>query len=564
MEAQTFLDNVGTIAEAPGGVDRLRDLVLDLAVRGRLVQQDPTDESATDLLRRIEADRHTKTIDGVRRRSRNVGGEVEQPHSIPVSWTWCRLDEIAVYNGRDKVPAPSVPADAWILDLEDIEKSTSRLLHRASCAERRPTSTKSAFKPGDVLFGKLRPYLDKVLIADRDGFATTEIVPIVPLEGVTPEWIRLSLKSPRFRQFVVDVSYGMKMPRLGTKDAESSVHPLPPTSEQLRIAAKVDELMRLCDGLEARQYTRHHIATRLRATSLDALTNAQTIDDFHAAWSRLRANWESLTGHTDSVAALRQTILQLAVRGMLVERDSSSASTAEDLVETTRPHSDELSKTQALRRPNRMTSVSELPKPFDLPAGWTWARFSELGELARGRSQHRPRNDPALYTDGSVPLIQTGDVARADGQIDTWSALYNHRGVEQSRIWPRGTLCITIAANIADTALLAFDACFPDSVVGFVPFEPIPDARYFEYFMRTAQADLEHFAPSTAQKNINLAVLDELLIPLPPLSEMMLIVDRVETLMSLCDDLEHALIERNSTSLRLAESLAGGTRTASS
>lgn len=137
--------------------------------------------------------------------------------------------------------------------------------------------------------------------------------------------------------------------------------------------------------------------------------------------------------------------------------------------------------------------------------------------------------------------MQTGDVARANGPIKTYTALYNQKGQAQSRLWKKGTLCITIAANIADSGLLDFDACFPDSVVGFVPTEPITDARYFEFLMRTLKSGLEGFAPSTAQKNINLSILDELLIPLPPLAEQKRIVTKVNELMKLCDQLEASL-----------------------
>src|SRR5262249_53223165 len=103
--------------------------------------------------------------------------------------------------------------------------------------------------------------------------------------------------------------------------------------------------------------------------------------------------------------------------------------------------------------------------PFELPKGWTFAKFSELGEFGRGKSRHRPRNDPKLYKDGKYPLVQTGDVARANGVIHTSTGLYNEIGLAQSRLWPEGTLCITIAANIADSSLLGFPACIPDSVV---------------------------------------------------------------------------------------------------
>lgn len=140
-----------------------------------------------------------------------------------------------------------------MLDLEDIEKGSSRLISKVRGVDRKTTSNKASFKSGDVLYGKLRPYLDKVLVADEEGFCTTEIVPIRPKDGIDSNWLRLSLKCPRFISYVTQKSYGMKMPRLGTKDANESVHAVPPLEEQKRIVAKVDELMALCNQLEAAQ-----------------------------------------------------------------------------------------------------------------------------------------------------------------------------------------------------------------------------------------------------------------------------------------------------------------------
>ena len=158
-----------------------------------------------------------------------------------------------------------------------------------------------------------------------------------------------------------------------------------------------------------------------------------------------------------------------------------------------------------------------------------------------GRSKHRPRNDPSLFREARYPIVQTGDVARSKGTVETYTAMYGERGLAQSRLWPSGTLCITIAANIADSGLLAFDACFPDSVVGFLPDSEIGDARYFEFFLRTAKQRIEDFAPATAQKNINLEILSNVLVPLPPKPEMERIVTKVERLMTLCDCLESQL-----------------------
>lgn len=142
-------------------------------------------------------------------------------------------------------------------------------------------------------------------------------------------------------------------------------------------------------------------------------------------------------------------------------------------------------------------------------------KLSELGSLDRGRSQHRPRNDPKLLG-GPYPLIQTGEVASAGLYITDYKNTYSELGLRQSKMWKEGTLCITIAANIAQTAILAFDACFPDSVVGFVPNKSI-SAVYMHYWFGFFQKILEEQAPQVAQKNINLKILSELDVMVPPI-----------------------------------------------
>ena len=193
--------------------------------------------------------------------------------------------------------------------------------------------------------------------------------------------------------------------------------------------------------------------------------------------------------------------------------------------------------------------------PFELPQGWAWARFPEVGVFARGKSKHRPRNDPTLYIDGTVPFVQTGDVARSGGVVATHSSVYNETGLRQSMLWPAGTMCITIAANIADSGILTFDACFPDSVVGLVAASDFENGRFFEYFVRTAKANLTEFAPATAQKNINLGILEMVLIPLPPLAEQHRIVAKVDALMALCDQLEASLTTTATTRSKLLDAL---------
>ena len=208
-----------------------------------------------------------------------------------------------------------------------------------------------------------------------------------------------------------------------------------------------------------------------------------------------------------------------------------------------------------IKREEHLPPVDDTEVPFDLPQGWAWARFLEVGLFGRGKSKHRPRNDPALFEGGTHLFVQTGDVARSKGIIATFTGKYNEVGLAQSAKWPKGTLCITIAANIADSGILSFDACFPDSVVGFIPVSMFPNARYFEYFIRTAKADLLEFAPATAQKNINLGILNAVLIPLPPLAEQHRIVAKVDELMALCDQLEAQLTTTEADSHHLLEAV---------
>lgn len=152
-----------------------------------------------------------------------------------------------------------------------------------------------------------------------------------------------------------------------------------------------------------------------------------------------------------------------------------------------------------------------------IPDTWKWIEFKKLGKLERGRSKHRPRNDQRLFG-GEYPFIQTGDIANSDVYVIEHKQTLSEFGLNQSRLFKKGTLCITIAANIGDVAILTYDCCFPDSIVGFTPNEHV-DSKYIYYFLTLIKRDLEHFAPATAQKNINLKILGDVEIPIPSLEE---------------------------------------------
>ena len=154
--------------------------------------------------------------------------------------------------------------------------------------------------------------------------------------------------------------------------------------------------------------------------------------------------------------------------------------------------------------------------PATNPKGWPTGSFGLVGTLDRGKSRHRPRDAKELYG-GPYPFIQTGDVANSGGRIKQYNATYSDLGLAQSKLWPAGTLCITIAANIAKTGVLEFDSCFPDSVVGFLPGDRVK-TEYVQAWLGFLQPTLEASAPQAAQKNINLEILRRLPIPVPPIA----------------------------------------------
>lgn len=189
----------------------------------------------------------------------------------------------------------------------------------------------------------------------------------------------------------------------------------------------------------------------------------------------------------------------------------------------------------------RQLKANEESKLVDIPSQWKYVYLSELGDLSRGKSKHRPRNDERLFKNGKYPFFQTGDVKAASKILISSEKKYGELGLAQSKLWSAGTLCITIAANIAETCFLGVDGCFPDSIVGFTPFDEVVNKEYVRYFIEASKKRLWAFAPATAQKNINLTTLENLIIPYCNMDEQKFIVQEIESRLSVCDSIEQTV-----------------------
>ena len=194
---------------------------------------------------------------------------------LPESWLACTLGEVTPYGATKKVEPSDIPLDAWVLELEDIEKDTSRIIQRFTFRERRSKSTKNRFETGDVLYGKLRPYLNMVVVADQGGYCTTEVIPLKATQAVDSRYLFYWLKHPVFLDYVTDVSHGLNMPRLGTDAGKAAPFILAPLAEQKRIADKLEAVLGRVDACRARLDRVPALLKRFRQSVLAAATSGR-------------------------------------------------------------------------------------------------------------------------------------------------------------------------------------------------------------------------------------------------------------------------------------------------
>lgn len=299
---------------------------------------------------------------------------------------------------------------------------------------------------------------------------------------------------------------------------------LPGIQEQHRIVAKIEELISELDkGVESLNTAKEQLKVYRQAVLKHAFEgklteqwrdkNQEKLESADQLLARIESEHETL--YQQQLEEWKSGISEWETHGKIGNKPSKP----------TKP--DELSTLSA-------DELAELPP---LPKGHLYTPLANLGDLGRGKSKHRPRNDPKLFG-GTYPFIQTGEVKAANRIVREYSQTYNEVGLAQSKLWPKGTLCITIAANIAETAFLGFDGCFPDSVVGFTARSRLVLPEYVELFIKAVRIRIEAYAAATAQKNINLTTLENLVVPVCSMEEQRLAVSEVQAMLSVTDKIE--------------------------
>jgi type I restriction enzyme, S subunit len=450
-------------------------------------------------------------------------------------------------------PPNQLKPDWWLLELEDIERDTSIFVSRLTVSDRDPHSTKSEFKSGDVLYGKLRPYLNKVVVAPEDGYSTTEIVAIRSFVPLCPAFTCLALRRPDFVEYVTMLGRGTKMPRLRTPDALLAPFPLPPLAEQRRIVAKVDELMRLCDLLEAAQKERESKRDSLRTASLQWLTDARPAWVTTQEGVRFFLDQSSrLVTKPEHVEAIRQAVLDLAVQGRLLPQDVKDESAAEALARSDRVRMNVSTKDRRATPGQQELLSADLR--WDVPKSWEWRGLADLVLFIdyRGRTPTK--------TASGVRLVTAKNVRRGfvSFEPEEFISAAEHQRWMTRGLPEVGDVLFTTEAPMGNAAVVRISERFAlaQRVINFRPYGAIvPDFLVLQMLSAPFQSILDVTATGLTAKGIKAAKLKRLPVTVPPVTEQSRIVAKVDELMAVCDELETALASAQVDGGRLLEAL---------
>lgn len=534
--------------DAPGGIARLRQLILGLAMQGKLVPQISSEAPASKLLKQSRSVM-SKAMDEGRAKKEKPAATVlesEKTFATPSGWEWCRLVDMGQFiNGAAFKPSDWGKTGRPIIRIQNLSGRNTEFNRT-----QKEFDSSILVQDGDLLVS-WSATLDAFVWRGEEGVLNQHIFRVLPAPLADRDFLYWLLKLVIRQLADSDHAHGLVMAHINRGPFLAHPIAIPPLNEQKRIVARIDQLMSRCDELERLRQKQSEKCAATRAAAM-----RQWLAGDEAAAALLGEQFATLVSTREDVADLRKAILRLAMMGKLVAQDPTDAPAAE-LLKQIEAEKARLVKAGKIRAPKALSPIADSEKPYTLPGSWEWVRLGEVGAFERGRSKHRPRNDKKLFEGGTIPFVQTGDVSRSKltgYKIGTCSGYYSQFGLQQSRLWDKGTLCITIAANIAETGFLGMDACIPDSVVAFLSADEAI-SRIVKVFIDVAKDDLEHYAPSTAQKNINLEIINELIFPLAPLGEQRRIVARIDQLMQLCDTLEQNIDAAQAKQTELLEAV---------
>ncbi|VUZ25524.1 Uncharacterised protein [uncultured Comamonas sp.] len=551
-----LLSNLNLLATAPGGVARLRELILTLAVQGKLVPQDPADEPASRLLQKIRAEKDRLIAEGKIKKDKPLPpiAEEEKPFELPEGWEWVRFGEVLDFQGGGQPPKSNfsevpLPDYVQLIQIRDLGDKPQPVYIPRKLASKFCTTS-------DVMVGRYGASVGKVFWG-KEGAYNVALVKMVDEHQVFDRrFLFQLLLSPIGQSLFAGISRSAQ-DGFNKNDIEAKLIPLAPLAEQSRIVARVEELMRLCDALEAKGQLETTQHAQLLSTLLGTLTASATPEELAANWQRVAQHFDLLLDRPEAIDALEQTLLQLAVRGLLVPQDPADEP-ASVLLQKIRAEKDRLIAAGQIKRDKPLPPITDEEKPFALPVGWEWVRFDELihpqKPIAYGVLV------PGPDVSQGVPFVRIADLSIANPPERPEKTITP----EVDAQFPRtrlegGEILMGVVGSIGKLGVAPktwAGANIARAICRIVP----ADAGLHEFvlFLLETKFMQESFAGDTrtlAQPTLNIGLIRAALTPMPPPAEQSRIVTRVTELRRLCFELRQRLAEREAVQARLAEAL---------
>nr|WP_273777651.1 restriction endonuclease subunit S [Acinetobacter sp. GSS19] len=545
------------------GVQKLRELILDLAVTGKLSTQLDSDTYADNIISQVNIEKEKLLADGILKKTKIIYPPKSIDFSLPEAWTLAYLGEITllITDGTHHTPT-YLDSGVPFISVKDVNGKTVSFTDCKYISESEHTDLIKRCKPerNDILLCRIGTLGRATLVDTDDEFSIFVSLGLLKVSKKInyAKYLHLYLHSPRALQQFEEIKVGgSHTNKLNLKDLPNILVTLPPIEEQQRIVAKVDELMQLCDQLEQQQSLSTEAHEQLVDVLLNALTNSADADEFQQNWQRISANFDLLFTTDYSIEQLKQTILQLAVMGKLVKQDPSDEP-ASELLKQIAEEKAKLVKEGKIKKSKPLPEITDDEKPFELPSGW---KYTKLADICRPISSgSTPSADK--FVQSGIPFLKVYNIR--DQKIDFH---YKEQFIDdeihqtklsRSKLYPNDVVMNIVGPPLGKVAIIPEE--YPEwncnqAIVFFGLLQPELSQYVYTYLCEGSFLKQIELIGTAGQDNISVTKSQNIIMPLPPLKEQKRIVEKVNQLFSIIDQLRVLQAKARQTQLHLADVL---------
>ena len=479
--------------------EQLKASILQYAIQGKLAEQRPEEGTGEELYQQIQAEKQRLIKEKKIKKEKTLAEitEGEIPFDIPDSWKWVKLGDCTGYaQTKEKVSPKDITCDMWSLDLEDVQKDTGSILVKTKASERRISGDKVKFHKGQVLYSKLRPYLKKILVAPDEGICTPELVPF-DTYLIDENYIAYVLRSPHIDYVINSVTYGVKMPRVGTDTMTNLLIPLPPLAEQKRIVAKIEELLPYVDCYAA---------------------DYEKLEQLNATFQE----------------DMKKSILQYAIQGKLVEQRPEEG-TGKELYRQIQAEKQRLIKEGKIKKEKPLAEIADDEIPFDIPESWKWVRLGDLANI-NGGFAFKSTN----YTSEGVRVIRISDFNER-GFVNDKIVRYPYDDSLSQYVLDLKNILLCMTGGTVGKSLFITELdekMVVNQRVATIKVNSVMPEYVYQAILAPITQKVIQDSKNSTNDNISMDTIKDFLIPLPPLAEQKRIVAKLEEILPLCERLK--------------------------